>query len=155
MTNINVSISGDFADSLAGLTETISDLRPVLANIGEHMLRSTRERWDREISPSGIAWTPLRPSTIASKSRTQKGNKTKSGQARSRTRAPATAILRESNLLRDTIAYQVSGGNLRVGTPQAYGVFHQFGTRKMPAREFLGVGAEDEIEILEIVESFL
>jgi phage virion morphogenesis protein len=119
---------------------------------GEYMLVRTRERFDNEVDPDGQGWQALAPSTVESKQR----RKTKPGK-RARVRAGATDILKESWLLRDTIAYNADSTSVRVGTPQEYGVFHQSDEprSKIPQRKFLGVNAEDLAEINEIVTDYL
>jgi phage virion morphogenesis protein len=156
MTSITITITSDtLTQALRDLERRALDPRPAFADMGEYLLRETRGRFDNETDPQGTPWAELAPSTIKSKQRRQKGDKTKAGKARARVKAPPTAILRETNTLRDTITYQATSDSLRLGTPQQYGVFPQFGTRKMPKREFLGVGGADAQELLAILEDFL
>jgi phage gpG-like protein len=120
--------------------------------VGEYMLVKTRERFDDEIDPDGQRWQALAPSTIESKRRRKQG-----GGRRARVRAGAADILKESFLLRDTIAYQADSTSVRVGTPQEYGIFHQSDAprSKIAQRKFLGVDTEDLVEINEIVTDYL
>ena len=45
------------------------DLTPVLRDIGEHLLNTTRQRFDVEQAPGGAAWEPLSETTKARKTR--------------------------------------------------------------------------------------
>jgi phage virion morphogenesis protein len=139
-------------DLIEGLEDRLTDLTPAMNAVGEYMLAKTRDRFDDEVDPDGRRWQVLAPRTVESKQR----RKTKPGK-RARVRAGASNILKESFLLRDTIAYQADSTSVRVGTPQEYGVFHQSDEprSKIPQRKFLGVDAEDLAEINEIVSDYL
>lgn len=153
MTNLRVEFTiAEAADLIEGLEKRLSDLTPAMKSVGEYMLVRTRERFDDEVDPDGKKWQALAPSTVESKQR----RKTKPGK-RARVRAKATDILKESFLLRDTIAYDAGSTSVRVGTPQEYGIFHQSDEprSKIPQRKFLGVNAEDLAEINEIVTDYL
>lgn len=157
MANITVTFAiAALAQALKDVERRSLDPRPAFADMGEYLLRETRRaRFDKESSAEGVPWAQLAPSTVKSKQLRGTGNRNKKGQARARVRSPATAILKESNTLRDTITYEASSDGLRLGTPQQYGVFHQFGTSKMAKREFLGVNGADAQELLGILEDFL
>jgi phage gpG-like protein len=153
MTSLRVEFSiNEAEDLIRGLEGRLTDLTPAMAAIGEYMLVRTRERFDGGVAPDGTVWQPLASETIASKRR----RKTKPGK-RARVRAAPTDILKESFLLRDTIAYQAESTLVRVGTSQEYGVYHQSDEprSKLPRRAFLGVNAEDLVEIDEIVTNYL
>jgi phage virion morphogenesis protein len=156
MTRLSITFTSQAVqDQLRSLDRYISNLEPAYKASGEYLLRFTRSRFDNETDPAGRKWTPLKPSTIASKTKRSQGNRRKNGKARARVKAPPEAILRETNTLRDTITYQTTASSLTIGTPQEYGVFHQFGTSRMVAREFLGVNAADEVEIIEIFRDYI
>ena len=153
MTNLRIELTiAEATDLIERLENRLGDLTPAMKGVGEYMLLRARERFDDEVDPSGQKWQALEPSTVRSKQR----RKTKPGK-RARVRAEATDILRESNLLRDTIAYNADSTSVRVGTPQEYGIFHQSDEprSKIPPRKFLGVNAEDLVEIDAIVSDYL
>jgi phage virion morphogenesis protein len=153
MANLRIEFTiAEAADLIRGLEDRLGDLTPAMKAVGEYMLVRTRERFDDEVDPDGRRWQALAPSTVESKQR----RKTKPGK-RAKVRAGATDILKESFLLRDTIAYNADSTSVRVGTPQEYGVFHQSDEprSKIPQRKFLGVNAEDLAEINEIVTDYL
>lgn len=94
------------------------------------MERQTKKRFLTETNPDGAAWAPLKPSTLAQKK--------------------TSAILRETSTLANSIASESSGSVGRIYATTEYGLYHQTGTSNMPAREFLGIGADDEAMIEKI-----
>src|SRR3546814_7144 len=140
-----------------------SDLRPEapLKNIGLHLVHSTKDRFLEERAPDGLPWAPLNPAYAAAK------------------RGPG--ILRElgnAGGLMGSISYEVTGNQLEWGTNKVHAAVHQLGATirprtaealvfpiggetviaksvTIPAREFLGVSADDETEILAILEDFI
>jgi phage virion morphogenesis protein len=145
-------------DKLAALRRLGADLRPVFLEIGQHLDRSTRERWDRAEAPDGRKWAPLQPSTLARKKKN------------------ADKILVLNAHLRDTLAAQATADSLKFGSNRVYAAVHQFGAQKgafglfsivrtrrqvpipwgdIPARPFLGISADDRAEILAILADHL
>jgi len=121
-------------EQLQRLYEKTGDLKPVLADVGELLLSSHRERWKREQAPDGTPWLPLSEETIE-----RKGHE---------------LILREHDYLRDMLNYQVDPLALYFGTPMEYGEYHQFGAG-VPERPWLGVSASDQQQVLDLVGAYL
>ena len=137
--------------ALADLADRLGDIETPLRDIGEYLHQSTDNRFRQQVGPDGSPWAPLSPTTLARK----KGDR----------------ILRESGTLQDTLRYQVSDNELAFGTDRPYGAVHQFGQGKgksgktqrgapipwgdIPARPYLGLSAEDETEVLEIIGDYL
>ena len=48
-----------------------TDLRPVMEDVGEYLLRTTRERFRDREDPDGASWAPLSPAYRARKRRKQ------------------------------------------------------------------------------------
>lgn len=154
-------------EALDRLARAGADLRPAFADIGEHLLISHRERWDRQVDPDGKPWKPLSDATLRRKMlkgvRRGKDAKRKSLTTRGRTKAGAIAalgraqILVESGDLRDTLSYDARTNQLAFGTNRKYGATHQFGDpeRGIPARPFLGLSGDDRDAILEILADHL
>ena len=152
MTQININLNSAIAQSsVSELSRKLSDLTPVMRSIGEYMLSRTRERFDSETAPDGTKWAQLAQATIKSKQRRQTSGSTRTGSSRARSNALPNAILKDTFLLRDTINYRATSKDVAIGTPTKYGVNHQFGTKRMVARPFLGVNAEDLVEVENIV----
>lgn len=119
---------------LQQLYERTGDISAPLADIGEMLLSSHRDRWRAEQAPDGTPWLPLAPETVEAK-----------GQ---------DFILREHDLLRDLLNYNVEPLALYFGTPQSYGEYHQDG-RGVPQRQWLGVSDRDRQGAMSIVSEYL
>ena len=48
-------------EHLSGLVDAINDPSPLLAELGEYGLRSTRARFKTQTAPDGTAWAALQP----------------------------------------------------------------------------------------------
>nr|WP_315492954.1 phage virion morphogenesis protein [uncultured Pseudomonas sp.] len=137
--------------ALDDLAERLGDLTTPLNDIGEYLQISTDERFRQKVAPDGSPWAPLSPVTLA--------------------RKKGPGILREKGTLQDTLRRQVTSTELAFGTDRPYGAVHQFGQKKgasgttgkgrsipwgdIPAREYLGLSADDESEVLHIIEQYL
>lgn len=159
------------------------DLSLALKDIGEHLLRSTRQRAAQEIDAEGNPWVALSPRYLRRKQKRRPG---------------APKLKHDNHMLGDQLSHQVVGNTVLVGTSAKYGAIHQFGgtiQRKardvslyyyhyrdgrvgnrfvkkgrsnfaqtahigehsfhIPARPFLGVSREDESEILQLAREHL
>ena len=129
------------------------DLAPAMQDIGEHLLGSTRERFNDQQEPDGKPWAPLSEVTVRRKQKN------------------TDKILTERGYLRGTLAYRADRQEVRVGSTRIYAPTHQFGAKKgafgrtrhgapipwgdIPARPFLGVSDADAAEINLAVRDFL
>lgn len=129
----------DAFDLLAKLYQKTGDLSEPLADIGEGLLLSHRDRWDAQESPEGEPWAQL------------------SEKYRARKPRHADEILRLNDDLRDTLDYQVDPQALYFGTPMVYGAAHQFGRPEinLPERRVLGLSDGDKHSVLETLEGYL
>ena len=130
-----------------------ADVSPLLQDVGERLLTSTKDRFDDQKAPDGTPWAPLSAATKARK----KKNKDK--------------ILIQDGYLKGQIDYQIGGDTLLVGSSLIYASTHQFGAEKgsfgktkrgapipwgdIPARPFLGLSDDDRRDILEIVSDYI
>ncbi len=129
------SVSIDDSEVRAALQRAMTatgNLRPVMKAIGERLLRSTEDRFATETAPDGSAWKPL-------KDRTQSGRK----------------ILTKSHQLRGSFYRRATATSVAVGTGKIYGATHQFGRGAIPARPFLGITADDRVEIMDLLAEHL
>ncbi len=120
------------------LTQAIS-MEPAFSEIGNLLVHSIRQHFDLQQAPDGTPWAPLSPNTSTEKKSVNK-------------------ILHGENLLlRDKIHFQTDDRSVEVGTDLDYAATHQFGDpdRNIPARPFLGIGPEDETDIIEILQEHL
>lgn len=131
------------------------DMRPLMKDIGEHLLNTTRRRFEGggQGAPDGTPWAPL--SEVTKKRKTRNVGK----------------ILTLEGHLRGNLTYQAGRDSVEVGSPSIYAGTHQFGAAKgafgttsrgapipwgdIPARPFLGLSDEDESEIRVLVNKYL
>lgn len=140
---IEITVSVQAAsDALGGIETALGPegLPPLLADIGEYLMRSTRDRADAEESPDGIPWAPLSPRYKRRKERLR----------------PGIGMLHfDNHMLGDRFTYQVASPFLYVGTSVPYGARQQWGGGGIEPREWLGLSADDEAEIPLIVKDHL
>lgn len=131
---------------LRKLNRLSDDMSPAMLEVSEYMHERTRDHFDNEQAPDGTPWATLSPATL--KRKQQQG-------------VPVNQILHGQSLhLRDTIYPFHSADEAGVSTgpgTEAYAATHQFGdeTRNIEARPYLGLSAEDEQEIIGILEDHI
>lgn len=142
MAGAKIEIQFDDAAALASLDGAQQVLSPAgfkatLQDIGEYMLRATRDRAATESGPDGSAWPALSPRYAARKQKLR----------------PGVPMLKfDNHMLGDMLSYQLADDQtLLIGTNAPYGATQQFGRGGIPARPWLGASGEDGAEILEIV----
>ena len=144
MTQISIDASHEFpvlTERLNALEQRLNgDLTPLMQAIGAVLENSTRERFSDKKAPNGLSWANLMPNTI-------KRKVNKHGQN--------AGILVESGDLLSSLTYVADKYEVSVGTPEIYGVYHQFGTAHMPARPFLGISANDKQTVQEMINDYL
>lgn len=156
MPGARIRVELDDAEVRKALNRVIAaggDMSPLFADIGEHLLNTTRERFVAQAAPDGTDWAELTETTKRRKRR----NKGK--------------ILTERGFLRVNLTYQAGIDEVLVGSPSIYGGTHQFGADKgafgktaggrsipfgdIPARPFLGTSDDDLAEIRALVNDYL
>lgn len=150
-----MQVRGDWTP-MRGALEKIAAIgrspQAILEAIALELEDNTRRRFTTNIAPDGTPWTPLNPVYASS-------------------RKPLP-ILVQSGQLRQQLSTEVRGHTIIVGSAMPYGGVHQFGatiiprTKKslafrmggkvvharkvvIPARPFLGFGAEDRVAVVE------
>ena len=138
-------------EHLSGLVDAINDPSPLLAELGEYGLRSTRARFKTQTAPDGTAWAALQPWYQKEKRRTK------------------NRILTLNGYLRGQMTWQLVGDRtVEIGSNLPYAAVHQFGATikpraakvlmfrghvaksvTIPARPYLGLSDEDRREIAE------
>jgi len=162
------AVEGD----LKKLAQKIKNLRPAFKSIGEHLLLSTENRFVTSTDPDGNKWAPLKVRTYHQaymagndgrknkrKTHTKQGKMTAAFQRY----LERKKILIGSGQLKDSIAPRATNTGLIVGTPKKYAAVHQLGGPagrknkqfKMPARPFLGISKQDEVDILNEIKLHL
>lgn len=139
---------------LGALVKAGRDLTPLMRDIGEYLLRTTKDRFEDERAPDGAPWQPLSEAT------------------RRRKRRNKDRILTESGHLGGpSLSYRASPSELLLGSSAVYAGTHQFGAKRgsfgttskgapipwgdIPAREFLGLSSADSAEIADLVGDYL
>ena len=138
---IDVDVSDGVTGGLRALSERVNDMQTVFADIGEYLLLSHSERWDRQESPEGRGWKELSTDYLNSKRKRQSRGRNK--------------ILVLDEYLRSGLRYQATDTMLEFGTNSEYGARQQFGGGGIPARPFLGISDEDNQEISAILSDWL
>lgn len=119
---------------LRGVAARTANARPALERIAERQAsRTMLQIMADKDDPEGREWAPWQPSTRAERER--KGN-------------AGLGLLWDEGTLLQSINVQVNAQSMAVGTNSPYAPYLQDGTKKMPARPFLGWGAAD-IEMAE------
>lgn len=168
--SISVEINdGEVGTALQALYDAIGNTDPVLKQIGEVLVDSTKQRFKTATAPDGSKWEDNAESTLINyaarfkTSFTKTGRVSKSGRQRMANKLPGTG---ETKQLQTQIFYNVKAGVLEVGSPLKYsGTFH-FGAKKgqygkgvpwgdIPGREIVGLSEADSELTLAIVSSYL
>lgn len=145
MAGARVELSIDLGEAQNALQRAVQSLGDdgqalLLADIGEHLLRSTRDRAALQVDPDGHRWRALEPSYARWKKK----------------KRPGVPILKfDNHMLGDQLSAQLEGHDtLLVGTNAVYGAIHQFGGQtprgNIPSRPWLGISTDDEAEIVQL-----
>ena len=145
---------------LARLSAGLDDMTPVMNQIGEYLITSTKKRFGKGVDPDGNPWAANSPVTLARKKGTR-------------------PLFGESNQLNTQIFHEAGPTQVEVGSPMVYAGVQQFGAAQgefgafigkdkkgrdhfhsipwgdVPARPFIGVSEEDETALTKIVEVYL
>lgn len=164
MTGVRAEISIEDAAvraAFAELQRVMVDTTPIMAAIGTGLVSSTHTRFERAQDPDGNAWAPLNAAYAATK------------------RGPG--ILREAGMrggLMGSVTHSAGRDRVEVGSNKVYAAIHQLGgtitprsashlvfemgggpvfarSVTIPARPFIGVSAEDEAMMLDVIEGTL
>lgn len=142
---LSTTIDDAISKRLAALAARLSNLEPVLDEIGASNVTETQHRFEQEADPDGKPWQPLAALTLAKR------------------KAARPRILRDKAHLFDSITHVVSGGkSVAVGSNRKYARIQQLGGMagrgrkvQIPARPYLGISEEGRKEILQIVREHI
>ena len=124
---------------LGELAKRGADLTPLLRELGDDEITRTLLRFEHGEAPDGSAWAGLKQSR-----KPRKGQKGRSDQ-----------VLVDTGQLRNSITKQILGSSvLMIGSNADYAAWHQFGTRHIPARPFLGVSDDLIQSAQELIHAF-
>lgn len=137
--------SDQVTGALARLAGELADMTPVMEDIGEYLVRSTKKRFADGTAPDGAAWAANSPVTLARKT-------------------DPRPLFGTSGTLNQQIFHEAGSDFVEVGSNRVQAAMMQFGGTKaqfphlwgnIPARPFLGLSAEDETNVLDIIEDYL
>lgn len=141
MNVIRIEIQDEQLDRLfSRLIDANLRLRPLMADIAEVLVASTRRRFDTKRGPDGVPWEALAPETIAEKIEAGVPN--------------PESILERWGYLRDLINSAFGDDFAEVSSSRVYAATHQFGRGGIPARPFIGLSPEDLQEIVEAARDY-
>lgn len=150
--------AGKTRDALRAAIAQLQDMTPVYEDIGEYMIGATKARFLTGTSPGGAKWAPKSEATLARYKRLGYGTLSKplkgpTGRLSneivkfvSRDGVVIGSSLIYSRVMQDGAAKGEFGNDAR-GHPIPWG--------RIPAREWLGISADDATNIVEIVEEHL
>jgi phage virion morphogenesis protein len=142
--------------ALQSLQGAVGNLRPAMAEIGEVLTESTKQRFSTKTGPDGQQWKENSDFTI---------NFIHKFDGFEWMKGRDDPLIGRSGKLQDQIHYNLIGNDaLEVGSPMKYAAMQQFGGTKsefphlfgdIPARPFLGVSDDDKNEIMAILNRHL
>ena len=148
----------EITGALARLSAALSDLTPVMQEIGEILLDSTKQRFIQGVAPEGTRWAAKSPATMQAYRR--RGD-----------RVDVRPLFGPSGALSSQIFYEAGPDSVRWGSLMIYATTQQFGAAqgafgrtsrngpipwgRIPARPFLGISAEDQVNILDAITDVL
>lgn len=144
MASITISVDDKaITNALHELQSKVINLEPVMEDIGQILMNSTRDRFEQGIDPTGKPWVTLQPWYQKQK----KKNKN------------LTLVLNHD--LMNSINPQATSNSVTIGTNRKYAAMHQFGGvvgkgspfagKEIKARPFLGISNDDKENILDAV----
>ena len=150
----------EITDVLNRLSAALTDLLPLMTEIGEQLEHTTEERFDRGVGPDGRAWAPKSQTTIDAYARRKQrvdrrplwGPGEGGHLARSIHRAVGVDFVEiGTNAIQSAVmqygARQGAFGRTRRGAPIPWG--------NIPARPFIGLSDLDRSNIAETLDEWL
>lgn len=137
--------------SLATFGAQVTDLSDAWEQVGEDLLGDFADNFATEGGGFGgwSSWAPLAASTVADRERHGYGGE-------------HPILVRTGELMASTTVrgapgnvFEVGPNSLTVGTNDPKAVFHQFGTRKMPARVIVGLSWDRQSQIVNRLNTYI
>jgi phage virion morphogenesis protein len=146
---ITIELTSDsVGPALQRVAEALDETAPLMAQIAEYLVVSTKRRFPTGKGPTGAPWAPKSPVTLASYG------------ARKSNRVDNRPLFGPSGQLNSQIFPESGPDFAAVGSNRVYAAMMQFGGTKaafphlwgnIPARPFLGFSDEDETAILQLL----
>lgn len=162
--------SADVQAAFARMRQALTHMRPLMRDLGEHLVETTKRRFDTSTAPDGSPWAPNTETTYLRYLGNFNSGFGKDGRINNKGAARAAAkkpLIGETRSLSTTINYLPGDSFVEIGSPMVYAAVQQFGARAgsftggkspwgdIPARPFLGLSGEDEVEIGRTVSRYL
>lgn len=150
MIKVEINLN-EIPEGLARLHAAMSDMSPVMQEIGELLVASTKTRFQTGTAPSGAKWAAKSPATIAA-------------YLARKERADTRPLFGPSGDLSRQIFYDAGPDRVEWGSNMIYAAMMHFGGSKsayphlwgdIPARPFLGISDDDETGIKATIEEWL
>ncbi len=154
--SINLSVdSHQVLDAIDRLLERVENPKPAFWEIAGYLERRHLERFNQEVDPDGNPWEELAPAT-----KKQKNKGYYVDGVLVPLRSPDRTLLGLQWNLQDQIVTDADTYSAMFGIgndSEQYAPTHHFGDprRNIPARPLLGIGDEDEAEVLAILTQFI
>ena len=143
--------SDQISEAFNRLLQHTQDLEPAMRQIAGVLANASEESFEQQQAPDGTPWDGLSEETTIP---WREANNYWPGQ-----------ILQVTGDLAASITTDYSDDYATIGTNKVYGPMMHFGGttssdsmipgKEIPGRQFLGLGPQDEDEILDILSSFL
>ena len=154
------------AEAFVEAAGAIGDMTPLMADLGEYLVESTKQRFATSTAPDGSTWAPRSQTTL-------------DAYARRKDRPKGGPLVGVTRALSTTIAYEHAADHVDWGSNMIYAAVMQFGAAQgefgarigkdkngrdyfmtipwgdIPARPYLGISTDDETAIIDIVEEYL
>lgn len=146
------------ASRLTRAEGALTDMTPLMQDIGEFMIESTKENFRDSTSPDGIKWAAKSQATL-------------DAYAARGDRVSTKPLIGPTGVLSSTIFSEASATSVAWGSSQIQAAVMQLGAGKgafgtasngskipwgnIPARPYLGIGSEDEAGIIAIAEEYI
>ena len=143
----------------AALDAALTDMTPVMNDLGELLTTSTKDRFPTGTAPDGSRWAPKSQTTL-----------NRYGAKKSK-RVDLRPLFGPTGLLSQQIFHEANATEVNWGSNLIYSAVMQFGAAQgafgsmsngseipwgnIPARPFIGVSAEDETNIIATLEEWL
>jgi phage gpG-like protein len=174
----------EIRQAFTGLIQSAKNPRPILAQLGEILLDSTRKRFATSTAPDGTPWAPNSAATMIAwlqkksgkfEGRKRIGDKDgyfhKKGDNKGRLALKGVAtvmdkrvLIGETTNLSRQIFPVVGDDYVQIGSDRPYAAMQQFGGSKsefthlwgdIPARPFMGISDQDKQNILDTIAEHL
>lgn len=141
-----IRLEDNLRDKLEKKLKGLGNLEPVMRTVAVLMKQAIWKNFEaegRDEKGNTRTWQPLAPSTVKQREK-YKGK----GYG-------AHPILERTGHLKKSFSTEYSYSYAKVGTGVKYGIYHQTGTRKMPARPMLVLPKEDLENIKKVILRYL